>query len=51
MKRLKVITIFGTRPEAIKMAPLILELEKHPEHIESLVLRNRTASPDVGPSA
>ncbi|KRF19269.1 non-hydrolyzing UDP-N-acetylglucosamine 2-epimerase [Paenibacillus sp. Soil787] len=37
MKRLKVITIFGTRPEAIKMAPLILELEKHPEHIESLV--------------
>lgn len=37
MKRLKVITIFGTRPEAIKMAPLILELEKHPEQIESLV--------------
>ncbi|MBP1992584.1 non-hydrolyzing UDP-N-acetylglucosamine 2-epimerase [Paenibacillus eucommiae] len=37
MKRLKIITIFGTRPEAIKMAPLILELQKHPEHIESLV--------------
>jgi UDP-N-acetylglucosamine 2-epimerase (non-hydrolysing) len=37
MKRLKVITIFGTRPEAIKMAPLILELQKHPEQIESLV--------------
>lgn len=37
MKRLKVITIFGTRPEAIKMAPLIKELEKHPELIESLV--------------
>jgi len=37
MKRLKVITIFGTRPEAIKMAPLILELHKHPEQIESLV--------------
>ncbi|MFD0695492.1 non-hydrolyzing UDP-N-acetylglucosamine 2-epimerase [Paenibacillus sp. GCM10027628] len=37
MERLKVITIFGTRPEAIKMAPLILELQKHPEHIESLV--------------
>lgn len=37
MKRLKVITIFGTRPEAIKMAPLVLELQKHPEHIESLV--------------
>ncbi|MDF2671244.1 MAG: UDP-N-acetylglucosamine 2-epimerase, partial [Paenibacillus sp.] len=37
MKPLKIMTIFGTRPEAIKMAPLILELEKHPEHIESLV--------------
>ena len=37
MKRLKVITIFGTRPEAIKMAPLILELNQHPEHIESLI--------------
>ncbi|WP_068777397.1 non-hydrolyzing UDP-N-acetylglucosamine 2-epimerase [Paenibacillus sp. FJAT-26967] len=37
MKKLKVITIFGTRPEAIKMAPLILELQKHPESIESLV--------------
>lgn len=30
-------TIFGTRPEAIKMAPLVLELEKHPEKIESIV--------------
>src|SRR3954463_4472809 len=30
-------TIFGTRPEAIKMAPLVLELEKHPEHFESIV--------------
>ncbi|MCM3244936.1 UDP-N-acetylglucosamine 2-epimerase (non-hydrolyzing) [Cytobacillus oceanisediminis] len=30
-------TIFGTRPEAIKMAPLVLELEKHPEHIDSIV--------------
>lgn len=37
MKRLKVFTIFGTRPEAIKMAPLIKELEKHPEQIESVV--------------
>ncbi len=26
---LKVLTVFGTRPEAIKMAPLIKELEKH----------------------
>lgn len=30
-------TIFGTRPEAIKMAPLVLELEKHPQYIESIV--------------
>lgn len=30
-------TIFGTRPEAIKMAPLVLELKKYPDHIESLV--------------
>lgn len=37
MKKTKVITIFGTRPEAIKMAPLVKELEKHPEQIESLV--------------
>lgn len=27
---LKVLTVFGTRPEAIKMAPLIAELERHP---------------------
>lgn len=28
MSKLKVISIFGTRPEAIKMAPLVKELEK-----------------------
>lgn len=28
---LKVMTIFGTRPEAIKMAPVILELKRRPE--------------------
>lgn len=37
MEKWKVMTIFGTRPEAIKMAPLVLELEKHPEEIESIV--------------
>ncbi|MUG72416.1 non-hydrolyzing UDP-N-acetylglucosamine 2-epimerase [Paenibacillus validus] len=37
MKKTKIITIFGTRPEAIKMAPLVKELEKHSEQIESLV--------------
>ncbi|MBM7566543.1 non-hydrolyzing UDP-N-acetylglucosamine 2-epimerase [Paenibacillus sacheonensis] len=37
MAKLKVMTIFGTRPEAVKMAPLVLELEKHPDEIESIV--------------
>lgn len=36
MKQIKVMSIFGTRPEAIKLAPLIKELEKS-EHIHSLV--------------
>ena len=34
--RIKVMSVFGTRPEAIKMAPLVLELQRH-EEIESLV--------------
>ncbi len=33
----KVLSVFGTRPEAIKMAPVIKELGKHPEHFDSLV--------------
>ena len=33
---IKVMTVFGTRPEAIKMAPLAIELEKN-ENIESIV--------------
>ncbi|MCF0148723.1 MAG: UDP-N-acetylglucosamine 2-epimerase (non-hydrolyzing) [Clostridium sp.] len=36
MEKKKIITIFGTRPEAIKMAPLVKELEKR-EGIESKV--------------
>ena len=35
--KIKVMTIFGTRPEAIKMAPLVLELKKHAELIEPIV--------------
>lgn len=35
-KRIKVLSVFGTRPEAIKMAPLVLELQRRPE-IESRV--------------
>lgn len=37
MRRLKVFSVFGTRPEAIKMAPLVKELEKRNE-IDSKVL-------------
>ncbi len=36
MKKVKVLTIFGTRPEAIKMAPLVKELERRIE-VESVV--------------
>lgn len=28
MKKIKVMSVFGTRPEAIKMCPLVKELEK-----------------------
>lgn len=37
MSRLKIMTIFGTRPEAIKMAPVVLELAKYPAMIEPVV--------------
>lgn len=33
---MKILTVFGTRPEAIKMAPLVKEMEKDPD-IESIV--------------
>ena len=33
----KILLTFGTRPEAIKMAPLILELKKHSDKIETIV--------------
>lgn len=37
MKTVKVMTVFGTRPEAIKMAPLVHELKKYSGQIESVV--------------
>lgn len=37
MSKIKVLTVFGTRPEAIKMAPLVKELEKHPDTFKSIV--------------
>lgn len=33
----KILLIFGTRPEAIKMAPLVKELQKHPDDFETKV--------------
>ena len=36
MSKLRVMSVFGTRPEAVKMAPLVKELEKHSQ-IESMV--------------
>ncbi|MGM0887094.1 MAG: non-hydrolyzing UDP-N-acetylglucosamine 2-epimerase [Bacillota bacterium] len=36
-KPIKVMTIFGTRPEAVKMAPLVLEFQKHPENFKPIV--------------
>jgi len=33
----KILSIFGTRPEAIKMAPVIKELERHPADFTSIV--------------
>jgi len=36
MKKIKVMSVFGTRPEAIKMAPVIKELERR-EETESIV--------------
>lgn len=33
----KVMLVFGTRPEAIKMCPLVKEFQKHPEEFETIV--------------
>ena len=37
MKKLKVMAVFGTRPEAIKMCPVVLEMKKYPDLIEPVV--------------
>ncbi|MER1954294.1 MAG: UDP-N-acetylglucosamine 2-epimerase (non-hydrolyzing) [Desemzia incerta] len=37
MKKIKVMSIFGTRPEAIKMAPIVLALENQSDKFESVV--------------
>lgn len=37
-RKIKVISVFGTRPEVIKSAPVVKELRKHPGSIESKVI-------------
>ena len=37
MEKIKLMTVFGTRPEAIKMCPLVLAMRKYPEYIQPIV--------------
>ena len=37
MSKKKVMLVFGTRPEAIKMCPLVIEFQKHSEEFETIV--------------
>lgn len=37
MKMKKIMLVFGTRPEAIKMAPLVKEFQKYPNKFETIV--------------
>lgn len=36
MNKIKVMFVFGTRPEAIKMAPIILALKQQQERFEAI---------------
>ena len=38
MDKIRVLSVFGTRPEAIKMAPLVLELARRPEFVSMCCL-------------
>ncbi|MBE6950352.1 MAG: UDP-N-acetylglucosamine 2-epimerase (non-hydrolyzing) [Ruminococcaceae bacterium] len=38
MDKIRVLSVFGTRPEAIKMAPLVMELAKRPEFVSMCCL-------------
>ncbi|MCF6514820.1 UDP-N-acetylglucosamine 2-epimerase (non-hydrolyzing) [Lactobacillus sp. S2-2] len=37
-KKIKIMTVFGTRPEAIKMAPIILEMKKRNQEFEPITV-------------
>jgi len=45
----KVLTIFGTRPEIIKLAPVIKELEQHKDFFKTVNVRPRQHADMVGP--
>src|SRR5450759_4498209 len=36
-KKKRILIVFGTRPEAIKMAPVVKEFQKHPNRFETIV--------------
>lgn len=38
MQKKKIAVVFGTRPEAIKMAPVIREFKKYPDKFETIVI-------------
>lgn len=38
INRKRIMLVFGTRPEAIKMAPVVMEIEKYPDILEPLVV-------------
>lgn len=40
-RKIKVAVIAGTRPEAIKLAPVLLELKKHVDSIETILINTR----------
>lgn len=45
----KVMLVFGTRPEAIKMAPLVKEFQKQPERVETVVCVTGQHRGNAGP--
>ncbi len=38
MRKRKILSLIGTRPEAVKMAPVLLELARHRDRIESVLV-------------
>ena len=38
MRRRKILSLIGTRPEAVKMAPVLVELARHRDQLESLLV-------------